>query len=120
MNPSSCHRRFFTEGFIGQCSATHARDYKPPLSVSKSATVAQCGIGSTQGGGKTSHLGVKLFTGTYCNFFFFLHFDSGLSMVYFKENYKFPRFQRVSNIFQGGGGPTFSRGGSNFFQGRRV
>ena len=43
-------------------------------------------------------------------------------MVYFNENYIFPRFQRGSNIFQGGGGgsiifqggggPTFSRGGS--------
>ena len=32
-------------------------------------------------------------------------------MVYFKENYNFPRFQRGSTIFQGGGG-----GGSNFFQ----
>ena len=35
-------------------------------------------------------------------FFFFspqliLHFYSGLSMVYFKENFKFPRFQRESN-----------------------
>ena len=30
MNPSSCHRRFFTEGFIGQYSATQARDEKPP------------------------------------------------------------------------------------------
>ena len=31
-------------------------------------------------------------------------------MVYFKENYSFPRFQRGSNIFRGGGegGPTFS------------
>ena len=29
-------------------------------------------------------------------------FYSGLSMVYFRENYNFPRFQR---------GPTFSRGG---------
>ena len=47
-------------------------------------------------------------------------FYSGLSMVYFKENYHFPRFQRGSNIFQGvGGGPSFSRGGgvSNFFRG---
>ena len=30
-------------------------------------------------------------------------------MVNFKENYHFSRFQRGSNIFQGGGGPTFSR-----------
>ena len=33
-------------------------------------------------------------------------------MVNFKEIYHFARFQRGSNIFQGGGGgPTFSRGG---------
>ena len=33
-------------------------------------------------------------------------------MVNFKEIYHFSRFQRGSNIFQGGGGgPTFSRGG---------
>ena len=31
-----------------------------------------------------------------------LQFHSGLSMVYFKENYTFPRFQRGSNFFQGG------------------
>ena len=29
-------------------------------------------------------------------------------MVNFKENYHFSRFPRGSNIFQGGGGPTFS------------
>ena len=33
-----------------------------------------------------------------------LQFYSGLSMVYFKENYNFTRFR-------GGGGPTYSRGG---------
>ena len=33
-----------------------------------------------------------------------LQFYSGLSMVYFKENYNFTRFG-------GGGGPTYSRGG---------
>ena len=33
-------------------------------------------------------------------------------MVNFKEIFHFSRFQRGSNIFQGGGGgPTFSRGG---------
>ena len=35
MNPSSYHRRFFTEGFIGQYSAryisTQARDYRPHI-----------------------------------------------------------------------------------------
>ena len=34
--------------------------------------------------------------------------------VNFKENYHFSMFLRGSNIFQGGGGPTFSEvGGSN-------
>ena len=32
-------------------------------------------------------------------------------MFKFKEIYHFSRFQRGSNIFQGGGGLTFSRGG---------
>ena len=35
-------------------------------------------------------------------------------MVNFKEIYHFSRFQRGSNIFQGGGGPTFSRGGGGY------
>ena len=34
-----------------------------------------------------------------------LQFYSGLSMVYFKQNYKFTRFRG------GGGGPIYSRGG---------
>ena len=34
-------------------------------------------------------------------------------MVNFKEIYHFSRFQRGSNIFQGGGGPTVSRGGGS-------
>ena len=38
-------------------------------------------------------------------------------MVYFKENYKFPRFQKGSNIFQGDGSPTFTiRGGGGGVQ----
>ena len=43
-----------------------------------------------------------------------LQFYNGLSMVYYKENYDFPRFQRGSNIFQG---VEHFPGGSNFFQG---
>ena len=40
----------------------------------------------------------------FCLFFpQLLQFYSGLSMVYFKENYNFTRFR--------GGGPTYSRGG---------
>ena len=35
-----------------------------------------------------------------------------MPMVYFKENYNFPRFQRGSNIFsRGGGGVLFLGGG---------
>ena len=44
-------------------------------------------------------------------FFFFLVlnlFYSGLFMVYFKENYNFPRFRGGPTIPKGGG-PTFSR-----------
>ena len=35
-------------------------------------------------------------------------------MVNFKENYRFSRFLRGSNIFQGEGGPTFSGRGGGF------
>ena len=38
-----------------------------------------------------------------------------MPMVYFKENYNFPRFQRGSNIFSRGGS-TFSRGGGGGVQ----
>ena len=39
-------------------------------------------------------------------------------MVNFKEIYHFSRFQRGSNIFQGGGGVNFFQGGgSTFFRG---
>ena len=56
--------------------------------------------------------------GVVLNFFTY----SGLSMVVFKENYSFQRFQRGFNIFQGGGGgyPTFSRGGSTFLETYRT
>ena len=38
-------------------------------------------------------------------------------MVYFLENNNFPRFQRRSNIFRGGGrGPTFFQGGGGGVQ----
>ena len=38
-------------------------------------------------------------------------------MVYFLENNNFPRFQRGSNIFRGGGeGPTFFQGGGGGVQ----
>ena len=40
-----------------------------------------------------------------------LHLFYGMSMVYFKENYNFPRFQRGSNIFPGGGGVQLFLGG---------
>ena len=42
-------------------------------------------------------------------FFFVLSIFYRSQMVNFKEIYHFSRFQRGSNIFQGG--PTFSRGG---------
>ena len=52
-------------------------------------------------------------------FFFFVFFLLVLSLFYrsqmvnFKEIYHFSRFQKGSNIFQGGGGSNFFQGGSN-------
>ena len=67
------------------------------------------GGGGGGGGGVQVNLTKKALT-----FFFFspqLIFRS--QMGNFKDSYHFSRFQRGSNIFQGGGGG----GGSNFFQG---
>ena len=58
---------------------------------------------------------------TFFFFFFFFFFCSFLvlilfyrsQMVNFKEIYHFSRFQRGSNIFQGGGGSNFFQGWSN-------
>ena len=38
-----------------------------------------------------------------------LQFIGGVQWFDYRENYTFPRIQRGSKIFQGGGGPTFSR-----------
>ena len=90
--------------------------------------MAHCDTGSTHEGGKRPDMSGKLLTGTYCmrgsrNFcqgggvqarlpensiFLVLNLFYSFTMVSFKQNYNFPRFQRGSNIFQGG--PTFSRG----------
>ena len=42
-------------------------------------------------------------------------FDNVLGFFLVKDIYHFSRFQRGSNIFQGGGGPTFSRGSNCLF-----
>ena len=40
-----------------------------------------------------------------------LQFTEGVQWFYYRETYTFPRTQRGTNVFQGGGGgPTFSRG----------
>ena len=45
-----------------------------------------------------------------CFFFFspqpILQFTERVQWFYYRENYTFPRIQRGSNIFQGGGGPN--------------
>ena len=79
------------------------------------ARIQELSSGGGGGGGpgqshkKSSDVVVVVF------FFFFLVLSLFYrsQMVNFKENYHFSRFQRGSNIFQGGGGggPTFSRGG---------
>ena len=58
-------------------------------------------------------------------FFFCFFFSPQLiyrsQMVNFKQNLSFSRFQRGSNIFQGGGGgPTFSRGGGPIAIGTHI
>ena len=88
--------------------------------------------------GKRPDMSEKLLTGTHCmrgsrNFcqglggpglttrkqhFLFLNLFYSFTMVYFKQNYNFPRFQRGSNIFQGGS--TFSRGGGEMLCRGRV
>ena len=52
---------------------------------------------------------------TFFLFFFSPQLFYRSQMVDFKEIFHFSRFQRGSNIFQGGGG-----GGSNFFQGGPI
>ena len=81
---------------------------------STSSPCADPGI-FVRGVGVQALLPENSFDNVFCSPQLILQFYSGLSMVYFKENYNFHRFQRGSNIFQGvhlfPGGPTFSRGG---------
>ena len=74
------------------------------------------------GGGVQVSLTKKVLTFFLFCFFLVLSLFYRSQMVNFKEIVHFSRFQRESNIFQGGGGvqlfpggggPTFSRGGSN-------
>ena len=62
-------------------------------------------------GGVQVNLTKKALTTFFFFFFLVLSLFYRSQMVNFKEIYHFSRFQRGSNIFQGGGG------GSNFFQG---
>ena len=94
--------------------------------------MAHCDTGSTHEGGKTSRYERKIIDWDVLHarikdflpvggggggspgptarkqHFLVLNLFYSLTMVYLKQNYNFPRFQRGSNIFQGG--PTFSRG----------
>ena len=60
-----------------------------------------------QGGGGQAQSDKKALT----NFFLVLSLFYWSQMVNFEENYNFSRFQRGSNIFQGGGGSNFFQGG---------
>ena len=46
---------------------------------------------------------------------FMLQFTEGVQWFYYRDDYTFPRIQRGSNIFQGGGGSNFSQGGSSAY-----
>ena len=63
------------------------------------------------GGGVQVSLTKKALTTFFFSFFFVLSLFYRSQIVNFKEIYHFSRFQRGSNIFQGGGGPTFSKWG---------
>ena len=65
-----------------------------------------------QGGGGPGQSDKKTLT----TFFFSPQLILQPQMVNFKENYHFSRFLRWSNIFQGGGGPTFAGVGGGGFQ----
>ena len=65
------------------------------------------GGGGGGGGGVQANLTKKALTGFFFGFFLVLSLFYRSPMVNLKENYQFSRFQRGS----------FSRGGSNFFQG---
>ena len=85
--------------------------------------MAHCDTGQLMKAGKRPDMSEKLLTATYCmrgsrNFcqggggvqarlpdnsiFLVLNLFYSFTMVYFKQNYKFPRFQRGINFFQGG------------------
>ena len=61
------------------------------------------------GGGGVGVLGCQ--TDKKSFFYLVLSLFYRSQMVNFKENYHFSRFQRGSNIFQGGGGSNFFQGG---------
>ena len=63
------------------------------------------------GGGGPGQSDKKALTTLFFLFFLVLSLFHGSQMVNFRGIYHFSRFQRGSNIFQWGGGPTFSRGG---------
>ena len=64
-----------------------------------------------EGGGSRSICHKNPWHCFFSSFLVVLHLFYRMPMVYFKENYHFPRFQRGSNIFSRGEGPTFSGGG---------
>ena len=83
--------------------------------------MAHCDTGSTHEGGKTYCMrGSRNFcqgggggSRPDCQktaFFLVINLFYSFTMVYFKQNYNFPRFQRGSNIFSGG--PNFFQGGN--------
>ena len=102
----------------GNCVQTFCRikytdqgSFISPVCIANMTTCADTGIfvRGVGGGG-----GVQVHPQKTSDTFFFFIFNPQLiyrggPMVYFKDDYNFPRFQRGSNIFQGWG-PTFARG----------
>ena len=65
------------------------------------------------GGGGGGGVQISLTKKALTTFFFVLSLFHRSQMVNFKEIFYFHRFQRGSNIFQGGGGSKFFQRGSN-------
>ena len=79
--------------------------------VSRHARIQEFSSGGGGGGGSRSICHKNPWQRFYSSFLVVLHLFYRMPMVYFKENYNFPRFQRGSNIFPRGGVQLFLGGG---------
>ena len=99
---------FIQENFI-QVRAFGSRNSIIPITWSN-YTVMRGSRNFRQGGGGVPVSLTKTALTTFLFFFFSPQLILEKSKGQYQRNLSFSRFQRGSNIFQGGGGPTFSEG----------